>query len=205
VAQFRAFVEDSGYQPQSEDSLQGLLNHPVANVTWYEALKYCDWLTERLREWQGTPEPLATLLCREGWRVSLPSEAEWEKAARGTDGRIYPWGDKPDPEWANYDETGINTTNAVGCFPAGASPYGCLDMAENVREWTRSLWGQYPYPTDKRRLAQRENLQAPEGEPRVRRGGAFWLNLGFVRCACRGSRLPRSRGRGLGFRVVLLP
>jgi formylglycine-generating enzyme required for sulfatase activity len=76
VAQFRAFVEDSDYQPEDEDSLQGLPNHPVVNISWYEALKYCDWLTERLREWQGTPEPLATLLCREGWRVSLPSEAE---------------------------------------------------------------------------------------------------------------------------------
>jgi formylglycine-generating enzyme required for sulfatase activity len=139
VAQFRAFVEDSGYQPEDEASLQGLPNHPVVNVSWYEALKYCNWLTKRLREWQGTPEPLATLLCREGWRVSLPSEAEWEKAARGTDGRIYPWGDKPDPERANYDETGINTTSAVGCFLAGASPYGCLDMAGNVWEWTMSL------------------------------------------------------------------
>jgi formylglycine-generating enzyme required for sulfatase activity len=205
VAQFRAFVEDSGYQPEDEDSLQGLLNHPVVNVSWYEALKYCDWLTERLRAWQGTPEPLATLLCREGWCVSLPSEAEWEKAARSTDGRIYPWGNEPNTERANYDETGINMTSAVGCFPAGASPYGCLDMAGNVWEWTRSLWGQYPYPTDKRRLAQRENLQAPEDEPRVLRGGAVWGSLRDMRCAFRVRFRPDERDWGIGFRVVLLP
>ena len=158
VAQFRAFVEASGHQPQDEDSLRGLANHPVVNVTWYEARKYCDWLTERLQGWEGTPEPLATLLRQEGWRVSLPSEAEWEKAARGTDGRIYPWGNEPDPDRANYDDTGINSTSAVGCFPDGASPYGVEELSGNVWEWTRSLWGtslsrpdfRYPYDSGRR-------------------------------------------------------
>lgn len=210
VAQFRAFVEDSGYQPENEDSLRGLPNHPVVNVSWYEVLKYCDWLTEHLRAWQGTPEPLATLLCREGWRVSLPSEAEWEKAARGTDGRIYPWGDKPDPERANYDETGINTTSAVGCFPAADLPSGCLDMAGNVWEWTRSLWGtdywqepKFKYPYDSK--DGREDLKAPRNVLRVRRGGAFWDDRRDVRCASRGGLLPNLRNWYFGFRVVLLP
>jgi hypothetical protein len=113
VAQFQVFVQDS------KDSLRGLSNHPVADVSWHEARKYCEWPTERLRVWKGTPEPLATLLRQEGWRVTLPSEAEWEKAGRGTEGRIYPWGNDPDPNRANYRDTGINDTTAVGCFPEG--------------------------------------------------------------------------------------
>jgi hypothetical protein len=89
IAQFKAFVDDSGDTLGDEDSLRGLLNHPVVNVTWHEAVKYCQWLTERLREWPGTSEPLATLLCQKGWQVTLPSETEWEKAGVGVmDGSI---------------------------------------------------------------------------------------------------------------------
>jgi formylglycine-generating enzyme required for sulfatase activity len=132
VAQFRAFVDESGYQPEHGETLRGLPNHPVVNLTWYEALEYCEWLTERLRKWGGTPEPLATLLRQEGWQATLPSEAEWEKAARGTDGRVYPWGNEPDPSRANYADTDINATSAVGCFPGGASPDRVEDMSGNV-------------------------------------------------------------------------
>ena len=205
VAQFRAFVEGGGSRPDDPASLQGFANHPVVSVTWYEAQQYCDWLTERLRAWSGTPEPLATLLRHEGWQVGLPSEAEWEKAARGTDGRIYPWGSQPDPNQANYGDTGINSTSAVGCFPGGASSYGVEDMSGNVWEWTRSLWGDYPYPTDQQERTRRENLQADRYASRVWRGGAFLDPHWFVRCACRFGNLPYYRYDFVGFRVVVRP
>ena len=132
VAQFEAFVQASGYKPGNEDCVRGLPNHPVVWVSWHDALAYCEWLTARLREWPETPEPLAHVLRAAGWCVTLPSEAEWEKAARGSDGRRYPWGDDPDPNRANYDETGIGKTSAVGCFPGGVSPHGVEEMSGNV-------------------------------------------------------------------------
>lgn len=206
VAQFRAFVEQSGYTPQDEDSVRGPTNHPVAFITWHEALKYCEWLTARLRQWDGTPEPLAGLLKEQGWRVTLPSEAEWEKAARGTDGRIYPWGNEFDAGKANVAETGIGRPSAVGCFPRGASPYGCLDMAGNVWEWTRSLWGKEPafsYPYDP--LDGREQRDASDEIRRVLRGGSYWNTRGSARCAYRARDLPHYRDGHIGFRLVVRP
>ncbi|RLC78514.1 MAG: hypothetical protein DRJ03_25120 [Chloroflexi bacterium] len=213
VAQFRAFVEHSGYQPEDEDSLKGVDTHPVVNVTWHEALAYCRWLTDALRDGADTPEPLATRL-RVGvdsgppWVVTLPSEAQWEKAAswaeeRGSKGvggekRRYPWGSNPDPERANYNDTGIGTTSAVGCFPGGASPYGVEDLSGNVWEWTCSHWKNYPYdPAD-----GREDLGARDNVRRVLRGGAFDDTERRVRCAYRDRYLPFDRHGYYGFRVV---
>jgi len=230
VGQFRAFVHQSGHKPADEDSLQGVDNHPVVNVTWYDALAYCQWLTGRLREWRGTPEPLARLLREEDWEITLPSEAQWEKAARGGEqiangklqmangksatpnpnpAREFPWGDDPDPSRANCDETGIGTTSAVGCFPGGASPYGVEDLSGNVWEWTRSLWGEkvekpdfrYPYDSGD----GREDLEAGRDVARVLRGGAFVNGGRYVRCAARYWNYPDVWYGDYGFRVVASP
>jgi len=201
VAQFQTFVDESGYKPEHPEYLHGLSNHPVVNVTWYEALKYCEWLTERLRNWQETPKPLASLLKQQGWRITLPSEAEWEKAARGTNGLIYPWGDTADASLANYSDTGIGATSAVGCFPGGASQYSCEEMSGNVLEWTRSVYKAYPYrPED-----GRENLEAEKDIHRVVRGGAFYYDHRLVRCSLRLRFYPDGRYDYIGFRVVLSP
>jgi formylglycine-generating enzyme required for sulfatase activity len=197
MAQFRAFVQGSGYQAQGPwERYSGAENHPVVGVTWYDAMAYCRWLTEQL-EWEGTPEPLATLLRDRGWQVRLPTEAEWEKAARGTDGRIFPWGDEPDPDRANYADTGVGATSAVGCFPGGASPCGCLDLAGNVWEWTGSLYRPYPYRPD-----DGQNDPDAEGGRGVR-GGSWLFNQGIARCAYRFRFIPGYYYSDLGFRVVV--
>ncbi|MFO1431892.1 MAG: SUMF1/EgtB/PvdO family nonheme iron enzyme [Candidatus Competibacteraceae bacterium] len=213
VAQFATFVEASGFQPGDQDALKGTANHPVVWVHWHEGVAYCRWLNERLRE-------LASLRLSEGqslteaerafWqgladgslRVGLPSEAEWEKAARGTDGWIYPWGKEPEPDRANYADTGLNSTSTVGCFPRGASPYGCEEMGGNVWEWTRSIYANYPYPQDGPKRQAREDLKA-KGR-RVLRGGSFG-GFGFIRCAARYHYVLDDRFGDNGFRVVVSP
>jgi formylglycine-generating enzyme required for sulfatase activity len=230
MAQFWAFVQATRYERMARatvrwhsdialfDELRArqpldgderlLPDHPVVGVTWYEALEYCDWLTKYLREWEGTPEPLASRLRQEGWRVTLPSEPEWEKAARGTDGRIYPWGSDFDTTRVNCAEatksTG-GTTSAVGSFPSGASPYAVEDISGNVWEWTRSIWGAYPYPADERGRVGRENLEVTGDALRTVRGGAFFVNPRSVRCAARMRKKPTDCYGGVGFRVVACP
>jgi formylglycine-generating enzyme required for sulfatase activity len=203
--QFRAFIDHSGHKPENEGSLYGPANHPVVWLGWLDALRYCQWLTARLQESPETPEPIASLIRAEGWCVTLPSEPEWEKAARGTDGRAYPWGNVADNNCGNFGGTGIMTTSAVGCFPAGVSPYGIEDMSGNVWEWTRSVWGSYPYPTDLDGRKTREYLEVREGVRRVRRGGAFFSSPRSVRCTVRLGSGPYPHGGGMGCRVVIRP
>jgi formylglycine-generating enzyme required for sulfatase activity/tetratricopeptide (TPR) repeat protein len=178
-----------------------LANHPVVGITWYEALAYCRWLDAELRSSPQTPAALRKLLDK-GYGVCLPSEAEWEKAARGAeDRRRYPWGDEVDPEGANTAETGIGSTSAVGCFPKGASPCGCLDLAGNVWEWTRSVYKAYPYEAED----GREKLGAGPEVARVVRGGSWNSHAEGARVALRFRDVPFSRDVYLGFRVCLSP
>jgi formylglycine-generating enzyme required for sulfatase activity len=196
-AQYQVFVTSTGCAaPQGwRDGAPplGAEDHPVVNVSWYEARDYCQWLSQVTRR-----------------RYGLPSEAEWEKAARGSDGRIYPWGMRWDATRCNSAEGSPGRTTSVHAYPQGASPYGVLDMAGNIGDWTRSLWGishvqrdyRYPYrPTD-----GRENLDAGGEVARVLRGGAFDYYLPIaVRCAFRFRYLPNFRLYDIGFRVGVRP
>ena len=128
MAQYRAFVAATGREAPdgwtNRAPARGEEDHPVVHVSWYDARDYCQWLSEVT-----------------GRSYALPSEAEWEKGARGTDGRIYPWGNQWDATRCNSWESRLGKTTSVHAYPQGASPYGVLDMAGNVWEWTRSLWG----------------------------------------------------------------
>ncbi|MGB7988530.1 MAG: formylglycine-generating enzyme family protein, partial [Candidatus Methylophosphatis roskildensis] len=198
VGQFRDFVEATRFELGDADAMHDPDNRPVRNVSWHEALDYCAWLNDRLAgasEFDGNE--LSRRVREQGWRVMLPSELEWEKAARGgLPNCHYPWGDEADPERANYRETGIGDTSAVGCFaPNGYGPY---DMAGNVYEWTRSCYAPYLYRSDD----GRESMLAADDE-RVVRGGSWDTHRDYARCACRYGLHPGDRNRLLGFRVVL--
>lgn len=196
VAQFRAFVEATKFKLGDQDALRDPDNRPVRWVNWHEARAYCDWLNQQLQHEPAT-NPIAKLV-REGWRVSLPSELEWEHAARGgQDDLVFPWGDQPDPNRANYDDTGIATTSSVGCFPPNDN--GLYDMVGNVWEWTRSHYKAYPYKIED----GREDLNTGDDVQRVVRGGSWYYLHGNARCADRDWYRPDPRNLDVGFRVVL--
>jgi formylglycine-generating enzyme required for sulfatase activity/energy-coupling factor transporter ATP-binding protein EcfA2 len=201
VAQFRAYLEATDERPADEDSLKGPDNHPVNWVSWHEAMAYCLWLQTVLENSGAAPVETIRECLAAGWRVRLATEAEWERAARGTNGRKFPWGNEPDPNRANYNKSVIRSTSAVGCFPGGKTPTECLDMSGNVWEWTVSLVRDYPYSHDQ----ARNNETAGNDSARVVRGGAFNLTANFVRCALRYRNLPNSRYVDVGFRVVVSP
>jgi eukaryotic-like serine/threonine-protein kinase len=163
--------------PQNADySSPEVANRPVSYVGWEDAVAYGQWVGGR-----------------------LPTEAEWEKACRGTKGGIYPWGkDTPAIELENYGYK-VNRTTDVGSYPKGASPYGLLDMAGNVWEWTASRFEPYPYDA-----SSGVNDPDPPGV-RMLRGGGWFDTKGNTRCASRSPADASSTYGYIGFRVVASP
>jgi formylglycine-generating enzyme required for sulfatase activity len=163
-------------------------NHPRETVSWFEAIAFCRWLSWR---WGGGYD----LRRIDEWAVRLPTEFEWEKAARGTDGWLYPYGNEFDAAKGNTSETGLGQTSAVGIFPSGASPYGVEEMSGNVWEWCLSS---YETP----QLEPRSENLAGE-DRRVLRGGS-WIGISdFARAVSRDNDAPGFRFNYLGFRVVV--
>jgi formylglycine-generating enzyme required for sulfatase activity len=180
-ANFAAFVQATGYQTDAEKAeakqswqtyaVAGKENHPVVKVTFNDAQAFCAWMGKR-----------------------LPTEEEWEKAARGTDQRDFPWGDLWDTTRANVKLSGLRGTAAVGSFASGASPYGAEDMSGNVAEWTSSPFVAYPGST----------YQDPQYTPdaRVIRGGGWFDEQNQVRTTSRNGGFINTANDDLGFRCA---
>lgn len=201
VAQFRQFVEATHFQLGDEDALRGIANAPVVYISQLEALQFCRWMTEHLHR-EG--------LLAADWCITLPDEAEWEKAARGglvhnpDPQRRYPWGNELTDEHLNYNQN-IGQVTTAGIYPLGASPYGCEDMVGNVWEWTRSKKDDYPYPAVGTQGWWQRTATEDKSAMSVLRGGAFYNFQRYVRCAVRPDYWLVNRDYDVGFRCCAVP
>jgi formylglycine-generating enzyme required for sulfatase activity len=192
IAQYQAFVAATrrGFQPQA---FSAPANHPVTFVSWPDALAYCRWLEHEMKSSATLPATLKQKLDA-GWHISLPSEAQWEKAGRGAGGHRYPWGAAPRADRANIGREGSVPVGSISC-PECA--YGLSDMSGNVWEWTRSPYQPYPYdPSDDSKTLGLDALW-------VIRGGGFNDSEQMARASARGAADPGARRPFIGFRLVI--
>jgi len=160
------------FQPSPHDDPETYLNNfPIIGVDFKEAISFCEWLGKKL-----------------GNEVRLPTQEEWEKAARGEHGRIFPWGDEFEGDRCNANNN-IGKLCSVGLFPNGASPYGVMDMCGNIWEWTSSIWQADP------------GTRKDVGKFHEIRGGAFSSKPAAARCAYHGHEAT-SQASNQGFRIV---
>jgi formylglycine-generating enzyme required for sulfatase activity len=195
--QFELFIQETGKPVTPAMGWNGqkvpanLENLPVPGITWFEALAYCQWLSQKT-----------------GRRYTVPNEAQWEKACRGGNSFLYPWGEEFDPARCNH---GNQKIAAVDIFPA-QNEFGCFDLVGNARQWTCTLWGEkrispdpkyaYPWKDDRR-----NDLNASRQIRRVVRGSSMKDEIGLLRCSTRSGQLPDDVGlpeARHSFRVVML-
>lgn len=181
-AQYDRFCEESGKKKPGDENW-GRGKRPVINISWGDAGAYCDWLSQKT-----------------GLKFDLPSEAQWEKAARGPRGHVYPWGNDFDKDKCNSDESGMKRTMPVGTFPSGRSSFGCMDMAGNAQEWCSDWYDENYY-----KKSPAKNPRGPtDGSSRVIRGGSWVHNFKVCRAVSRHGRPPAGQSRVTGFRLMMI-